>query len=137
MLKNGKSVLVKAVSSLFASLLLLATGFLFLNKISIWSQIGATEHMWMIFAFTYSVVLTLSGWMFVASDRYKAGIVHSALMLGIAAKMFFEMAAGLLRNPGSDNASAGIVGAANGIYLIIAILSAFFGIAVGFVALKK
>jgi hypothetical protein len=51
-------------------------------------------------------------------------------MLGIAGMVLYGVLSGFVSSPGSDNAAAGIVAAANLVFVIIGALAAICGIAV-------
>jgi hypothetical protein len=115
---------------LFATLLSGVLALLVINKISIWNHLGTGEKSWVIFASAYAVVLTVSGWLYGALESRVAGTTHAVLMLGIAGMVLYGVLSGFVSSPGSDAAAAGIVAAANLVFVIIGALGAICGIAV-------
>ena len=87
------------LSALFATVLLCGLSLLAMNKFSIWRQLGAGEKFWTIFALVYSIVLTLSGWLYGALKIRAVGLIHATLMLAIAGMVLYEIAHGLVANP--------------------------------------
>lgn len=137
MANNDREFIIKIPSALFATLLSFGVMLLFLNKVSIWRQIGDTEHFWMLFAAIYAAILTVSGWLFVASKWRGAGLIHAALMFGIAGFVFYKSMTGILTSPGSDDAVAGVVAATNLFFVIVGVLAAFCGIGIAYLLFRK
>src|SRR5882724_9581766 len=108
-----KSSLPATLSALFATLLTCGLAMLVTNKISIWNSLGTGEKVWTIFASTYAIMLTVSGWLYGVLESRVLGIIHAVLMLGIAGMIFYGFLSGFISSPGSDNAAAGIVATAN------------------------
>ena len=125
-----KSSLPVTVSAFFATLLSFVLVLLVVNKASIWNQLGTGEKFWTIFASAYSLVLTGSAWVYEAFESRAAGITHAVLMLGVAGVVLYGALSGLLCNPGSDNAAACIVAAANLLFVTIGAIAAVCGLAV-------
>jgi hypothetical protein len=125
-----KSLLPVTLSALFATLLSCVLALLVINKFSIWNHLGTGEKIWAVFASAYAVVLTVSGWLYGALESRVAGITHAVLMLGVAGIVLYGVLSGFVSNPGSDNAAAGIVAAANLVFVIIGALAAICGVAV-------
>jgi hypothetical protein len=117
------------LSALFATFLLCGLSLLAMNKFSIWGQLGAGEKFWTIFALVYAIVLTLSGWLYGALKIRAIGLLHATLMLSLAGLALYEIARGAVTNPGADNAAAGIIAAANLIFIVIGVLAASCGVA--------
>src|SRR5437879_4605195 len=125
-----KSLFAATLSALFTTLLSSGLILLVLNKLSIWNQLGRGEKFWTIFASAYAAVLTLCGWLYVALEFRVAGIIHAALMLGIAGMVLYGAVSGPLSSPGGDNAVAGVLAAANLVFIVIGALAAICGVAV-------
>ena len=129
-MEKEKSPLSVPLSALFASLLLCGLSLLVNNKFSIWDKLGGGEKFWTIFALVYAIILAVSGWLYGALKKRAVGFVHATLMLGIAGLVFYGILNGMVTNPGADNAAAGIIAAANLIFIVIGALAAGCGIAV-------
>jgi len=125
-----KSLLPVTLSVLYATLLLCVLAVAEISGLSNWSHLAASEKRWIIFTSTYAIVLTASGFLYAAMEWRAAGIIHAGLMLGIAGLVLYEVASGLLASPGPDNAAAGILAAANVVFLVAGALAAICGIAV-------
>jgi hypothetical protein len=124
-----KSLLPVMLSALFATLLSCGMALLAINKFSIWNHLGMGEKLWTIFASVYAAVLTISGWLYGTLKSRVAGITHAVLMLGIVAMVLYCILRGFVSSPGSDNAAAGIVAAANLVFVVIGVLAAACGVA--------
>jgi hypothetical protein len=125
-----KSLLSISLSVLFAILLSCGLALLVRNKLSIWHQLGTGEKTWTICASAYAIILTVSGCLFGGTGWRSAGLVHATLMLGIGGFALYEILSGLLVSPGNDNAAAGIVEAANLVFVVIGVIATLCGIAV-------
>jgi hypothetical protein len=126
-----------ASSTAYATLLWLGMALLLSNKLKIWSQLGNSEHFWTILASVYASVLVLSGIFYFSTLRRVAGFTHAALMLGIAGMVGFEVARGQLSRVNADDAAAGIVAAANLVFVVGGGLAAIFGMGVLFSSVSK
>jgi hypothetical protein len=131
MAKKGSSLSI-VLSALFSTLLLCVLSLLASNKFTIWDKIGTGEKFWTIFALVYAIVLTLSGWLYAVSKLRVVGLIHATLMLAIAGLVIYGIFRGMVTNPGVDNAAAGILAAANFVFVAIGILSASCGLAIFF-----
>jgi hypothetical protein len=125
-----KSLVPVTLSALFATLLSCVLALLVMNKFSIWYHLGTGEKFWTVFASVYAVVLTASGWLYGALESRVAGITHALLMLGIAAMALYGALSGLAASPGSDNAAAGIIAAANLALILTGVIASACGAAV-------
>lgn len=86
---------------------------------------------------TYVVVLAISGWIFAVVKWRSAGFIHAVLMLGIAGMVFYKIMGGILTSPGSDDPVAGVVAAADLVFIVVGVLAALCGIGVAYLAFKK
>src|ERR1035441_8383842 len=105
-------------STAYATLLWLGWALLVSNKLTIWSQLGSSERFWTIFASAFASILVLSGIFYFTTLHRVVGFTHAALMLGIAGMVGFEIVRGQVSRPGSDDAAAGIVAAANFVFVV-------------------
>jgi hypothetical protein len=126
-----------AFSTAYATLLWLGMALLLSNKLTIWSQLGSSERFWTVFASVYASILVLSGILYFTTLRRVAGFTHAALMLGAAGLVGFEIVRGQITRPGNDDAAAGIVAAANLVFVVGGGLAAIFGIGVLYSSLSK
>jgi len=117
-----------ALSALYAALLWCGLALLVSNKLAIWGRLGTSEKFWTVFASVYSFALAGSGALYWGFGRRFIGIIHAVLTLGIAGFVLFRL--GGLSSPGSDNAAAGILAAANLVFVVGGALAAIFGIGV-------
>jgi len=118
------------LSVLYATLLLCVLAVAEISGLSNWNHLAASEKRWIIFTSTYAIVLTVSGFLYAATEWRAAGITHAGLMLGIAGLVLYEVASGLVASPGPDNAAAGILAAANLVFLVVGALAAVCGVVV-------
>jgi hypothetical protein len=119
-----------SLSALYAVLLWLGLAELVSNKLTIWSHLGASEKFWTIFASAYACALAGSGVLYWMTTRRVVGFIHGALMLGIACLVIFGLMRDGLSSPGSDNAAAGILAAANFAFVVGGAMAAICGIGV-------
>ncbi len=87
-------------------------------------------------ALIYLLILAISGWIFALLGSRIAGIVHSALMLGIAGFCFYTWL-GNVDTPLADNAAAGVIAIATLVYFIIGALAGLCGIGIAYLVFKK
>lgn len=127
---KAQSSLSIILSASFATLLLFGQSSLTTNKFTIWNKLGTGEKFWTIFALVYAIVLALSGWLYGALKMRAVGLIHATLMLAIAGLVFYGILNGMVTNPGADNAAAGIIAAANLVFVVIGFLAASCGVAV-------
>jgi hypothetical protein len=118
---------ISIVSALFATLLF---GISLLWILGQFSHQEANVKLRMIFVLTYVIVLSVSGWFFAVFKWRVMGFIHAVLMLGIAGMVLYGIMRGMVTSPGSDNAAAGIVAAADLVFILLGLFSAICGIAV-------
>jgi hypothetical protein len=117
-------------SAAYAALLWLGLAFLVSNKLSIWGQLGTREKLWTAFASAYAFGLAGSGVLYYITGRRVAGFVHALLHFGVAGLVLCGLFSGAISSPGSDNAAAGILGAANLVFVVGGAFAALCGFSV-------
>ena len=125
------------ISTLYAAVLFAGLMLIAMNKFTIWDQLGAKEKFWTDFAIVYFFTLVASGYIYFANNSRVSGIIHVALMFGIAGFVLVGLMRGWVSSPGSDNAAAGIVAAANFVFVVAGGLAALCGIGVSCYALPR
>jgi hypothetical protein len=123
---NGDGFLIKVTSVLFAT--------------SVWpfilSLFGRHWSEKMALALAYSVILVMSGWIFLVFKSRIAGFVHATSMLALAG---FWLCYGIndLEAPLADNPAAGMIATASLLYLAAGTVTAILAAGVGYSLFKR
>jgi hypothetical protein len=130
MFRKNLQAFILMVSALFSTLLFGLQFVLVLNQFHIWGQLGTSDKVQIIFHSAYVIILAASGWFYTAFKWRVTGFIHAALMLGIAGLVLYGVLSGWVTSPGKDNAAAGILAAANLIFIVVGAFATVCGIGV-------
>jgi hypothetical protein len=122
--------LCAGLSALYATLLWLGLALVVSNQVSIWGQLGTRDKLWIAFELAYAVVLVGSGLLYYTTARRFAGFIHALLHFGLAGFVVCALSRGAGSSPGPDNAAAGILAAANLVFVVGGALAAMCGFSV-------
>ena len=125
-----KLALSAMLSTVYGTLLSGIAGLLLLKWVANWSHATEMNKFWVVLASTCALILPVSGFIYTAKGWRIFGIIHTALMIGIAGLFLYQGITAMASAPGPGNPVAGFVIAIDFACIFAGVLAAICGAAV-------
>ncbi len=111
------------LSALLATPFLVGMALMLTVRLGNWSNVPSNEIFWTLFSSVVALTVTTSGWIYVATRQFAAGVIHGLIMSTLGCFGLFHCLR-IVFDPSGDYFEFGMLGA------LVGALVAFCGIAV-------
>jgi hypothetical protein len=121
---------VPMLSAFLATPFLFGMAIMLVSKLGHWNSVPKDERFWTVFSSLVSLTVTASGWIYVATQRSVAGVIHGVIMSALGCFGLFNCLP-IVFDPSGDYFEFGIFGALVGALVFIC------GVAVTYNSFKR